>query len=97
APSVSAALFPTDSLAHLSLLSQIGLLLFMFLIGLELDLKQLRELGRAAFITSQASIIAPFSLGVLLAFYLYPIFSKPSVNFTGFALFMGAAMSITAF
>ncbi|HZS10035.1 MAG TPA: cation:proton antiporter [Blastocatellia bacterium] len=97
APGISAALFPPESLGHLSSLSQTGLLLFMFLIGLELDLKQLRELGRAALITSQASIIAPFILGLLLAFYLYPRLSDRSVSFTGFALFMGAAMSITAF
>ncbi len=97
APQISAALFPPASLGHLSLLSQVGLLLFMFLIGLELDLKQLREQGRAAVITSQASIIVPFILGLLLAFYLYPRFSAPTVNFTAFALFMGAAMSITAF
>lgn len=97
APQVSASLFPPDSLGHLSLLSQVGLLLFMFLVGLELDLKLLRELGRAAVVTSQVSIILPFILGLLLAFYLYPRLSDPSVHFTGFALFMGSAMSITAF
>jgi K+:H+ antiporter len=97
APSVSAALFPPASLGHLNSLSQIGLLLFMFLVGLELDLKRLKELGRAAVITSQASIIAPFILGFLVAFYLYPRLSDQSVGFTGFALFMSIAMSITAF
>ena len=97
APTISAALFPPASLGSLNSLSQIGLLLFMFLVGLELDLKQLRELGRAAIITSQASILAPFILGFLLAVYLYPRVSDPSVNFTGFALFMSIAMSITAF
>lgn len=97
APAISAALFPPASLGSLNSLSQIGLLLFMFLVGLELDLKQLRELGRAAIITSQASILAPFILGFLLAVYLYPRVSDPSVNFTGFALFMSIAMSITAF
>lgn len=97
APEISASLFPLDSLGYLSALSQVGLLLFMFLVGLELDLKLLRELGRAAIITSQVSIIAPFALGLLLAFFLYPRLSDQSVHFTGFALFMGAAMSITAF
>lgn len=97
APSVSAALFPPASLGVLNLLSQVGLLLFMFLVGLELDVKQLRELGRAAVITSQVSILAPFILGLLLAFYLYPRVSDQKVNFTGFALFMSIAMSITAF
>jgi Kef-type K+ transport system membrane component KefB len=97
APGVSAALFPPDSLGHLSSLSQVGLLLFMFLVGLELDLKKLRALGPSAVITSQVSIILPFILGFLLAFYLYPRFSGPSVNFIGFALFISIAMSITAF
>ncbi len=97
APVISASLFPPESLGHLNSLSQVGLLIFMFLVGLELDLRQLRELGRAAVITSQVSIIAPFILGSLFAVYLYPRVSDPSVSFTGFALFMGAAMSVTAF
>src|SRR5512145_2983198 len=84
APAVFASLFPPESLGSLNSLSQIGLLLFMFLVGLELDLKQLREMGRAAIVISQASIIAPFVLGSLLAFYLYPRVSDPNVNFTGF-------------
>jgi len=97
APGASAALFPQASLGYLNALSQVGLLLFMFLVGLELDLEQLRKLGRAAVTTSLTSIIAPFILGFLLAIYLYPRLSDQSVNFTGFALFMSIAMSITAF
>jgi Kef-type K+ transport system membrane component KefB len=97
APRISAALFPTDSLGNLNALSQIGLLLFMFLVGLELDLKHLKDLGRAAVITSQVSIVLPFALGLVLAHSLYLEFSSPNVSFYGFALFMGAAMSITAF
>jgi Kef-type K+ transport system membrane component KefB len=97
APDISAAVFPPDSLGYLNALSQVGLLLFMFLVGCEVDLKQLRKLGRAAVITSNVSIIVPFILGFLLAVYLYPRLSDPSVHFTGFALFMGAAMSVTAF
>lgn len=97
APEFSAMLFPSDRLGGLGALSQIGLLLFMFLVGLELDSQQLRAVGRSAFITSLASILTPFLLGSGLAFYLYPRLSDPSVNFIGFALFMGAALSITAF
>src|SRR5262245_33498811 len=97
APGASAALFPAASMGYLNALSQVGLLLFMFLVGLELDLEQLRKLGRAAMTTSITSIIAPFILGFLLAIYLYPRLSAPSVNFTSFALFMSIAMSITAF
>src|SRR5215468_6385852 len=94
APGVSTALYPAASLGYLNALSQIGLLVFMFLVGLELDLEQLRKLGRAAMTTSLTSIIAPFTLGFLLAIYLYPRLSglsAPSVNFTGFALFMSIA------
>lgn len=97
APGVSATLFAPDSLGALGALSQTGLLLFMFVVGLELEVRQLRALGRAAALTSQASIFLPFLLGGLLAFYLYPRLSDPSVNFISFSLFMGAAMSITAF
>ena len=97
APGISAALFPPASMGYLNALSQVGLLLFMFLVGLELDLEQLRKLGRIATTTSLASIITPFILGFLLAVYLYPRLSDPSVNFTGFALFISIAMSITAF
>ena len=97
APGISSALFPLESLGHLNSLSQIGLLLFMFLVGLELDLSHLRELGHAAVMTSWVSIIAPFVLGSLFALFLYPRLSDQSVSLTGFALFMGAAMSVTAF
>ena len=97
APNISSSLFPPDSLGHLNSLSQVGLLIFMFLVGLELDLGDLRELGRAAVMTSQVSIIVPFILGSTFAVYLYPRLSDPNVSFTGFALFMGAAMSVTAF
>src|ERR1041385_6359654 len=70
APGISAALFPQESLGFLNALSQIGLLVFMFLVGLELNPKTLREKGHAAVVTSHASIIAPFLLGSLLALYL---------------------------
>lgn len=97
APEVSSVLFPHSSLGFLSALSQIGLVFFMFLVGLELDLKLLRGQGRAAVITSHASIITPLFLGVCLAVFLYPRLSDDSVGFTAFALFLGAAMSVTAF
>ena len=97
APSVSNALFPASSLGLLNALSQIGLLVFMFLVGLELDPKVVRDRGRAAIVISHASIVAPFLLGALLALHLYPGLAGERVTFTGFALFMGAAMSVTAF
>src|SRR5690606_35858906 len=71
--------------------------LFMFLVGLELDPRLLRGRGETALVTSHASIVAPFFLGSALALYLYPRLSDASVGFPEFALFMGAAMSVTAF
>lgn len=97
APDLSALLFPAASLGFLSSISQIGLLIFMFLVGLELDPKLLRGKSHTALVTSHASIVAPFFLGALVSLLLYPRFSDDSVTFTGFALFMGAAMSVTAF
>jgi Kef-type K+ transport system membrane component KefB len=97
AAGLSAAIFPASSLGYLNVLSQVGLVLYMFLIGLEVKPKDLKELGRAALIVSLASITIPMSLGATLAIYLYPRLSNDSVTFLGFALFLGSAMSITAF
>lgn len=97
APGVSAALFPSTSLSLLNGLSQIGLVVFMFLVGLEFNPQHLRGKKHTVIVTSHASIIAPFLLGSALALYLYPKLSDDSVKFTHFALFMGTAMSITAF
>src|SRR5580704_4305354 len=97
APRASAALFPPSSLGYLNALSQVGLILFMFLVGLDLNPTELNKEKHAAILTSHVSIVAPFFLAALLALYLYPRLSDESVTFTGFALFLGAAMSITAF
>ncbi len=97
APNLSAVLFPPAGLSLLYALSQVGLLLFMFMVGLELDTKSLRRSGHTAVVISHTSIIVPFLLGALLAFYLYPRMAEPGMPFTGFVLFMGAAMSVTAF
>jgi Kef-type K+ transport system membrane component KefB/nucleotide-binding universal stress UspA family protein len=97
APGPFAALFPPASLGALQALSQTGLLLFMFLVGLELNPKLLRGRGHTAVVTSHASIIAPFLLGSVVALHLYPRYSDAGVPFAQFALFMGASMSITAF
>lgn len=97
APGLFAALFPPASLGPLSVLSQIGLLLFMFMVGLEFDTRTLRKLGHIAVVISHTSIIVPFVLGALLALFLFPRVADDSLPFTGFVLFMGAAMSVTAF
>jgi Kef-type K+ transport system membrane component KefB len=88
-------IFPFESLPNLRFLSQIGLILFMFIIGMELDTKLLRKQAFEAIIISHASILIPFTLGILLSYYLYAAYAQ--TEFYAFALFMGIAMSITAF
>jgi Kef-type K+ transport system membrane component KefB len=97
APEFSAALFPPHSFAVLNALSQLGLVLFMFLVGLELNWKELRHQGPVAILVSHASIAAPMAMGAALAVYCYSRLAGPTVGFVGFALFMGIATSITAF
>jgi Kef-type K+ transport system membrane component KefB len=97
APDLSEVLFPPAAIPFLNVLSQIGLVFFMFLIGLELDPKYLRGNLKTAVVTSGVSILVPFSLAGILSLFIYPIVSNSSVSFTAFALFLGAAMSITAF
>ena len=97
APHFSGLIFPPSSLGFLNVVSQIGVVVFMFLVGLGINPKELKSEGHAAILTSHVSITAPFVLASFLAIYLYPRLSDNHVAFTSFALFMGAAMSITAF
>jgi Kef-type K+ transport system membrane component KefB len=90
-------LFPASSLPTLGVLSQIGVVLFMFVVGMELDLQHLREKASSAIMVSHASIIVPFLLGSAMALLLYPTLAPAGTSFAPFALFMGIAMSITAF
>lgn len=96
-PGVFNILFPTESLSNLQFLSQIGLILFMFVVGMELNVSVLKNQAREAVIISHASIIIPFSLGTGLAYFLYSAFAPEGVPFISFGLFMGISMSITAF
>lgn len=96
-PEYSALLFPTESLGNLQFLSQIGLILFMFVIGMELDLKVLKNKANDAVVISHASIVIPFALGIGLSYFIYHKFAPEGVEFLAFSLFMGIAMSITAF
>ncbi len=96
-PDMKDALFPVESLGNLQLLSQIGLILFMFVIGMELDLKVLKNKANEAVVISHASIVIPFALGIGLSYYIYHQFAPSGVEFLSFSLFMGIAMSITAF
>lgn len=97
APHLSAAIFPSASLQYLGALSQVGIVIYMFLVGLAIDPAELHAQRRTLVLVSHTSIVAPFLLGAAFAVYLYPRVSLPGVSLTSFALFAGAAMSITAF
>ncbi len=97
APAWQSALFPIEIMPSLNVLSQVGLIFFMFLIGLELNPKYLKGNLDIAVLISHVSILVPFSMGSVLALILYPNVSNGDVSFTAFALFLGAAMAITAF
>ena len=90
-------LLPPTVAPSLGLLSQLGVALYMFLIGVELDTDVLRGRIRATVSIAQAGIVLPFALGAVLASFLYRDLAPAGVPFTHFALFMGVAMSITAF
>jgi Kef-type K+ transport system membrane component KefB len=96
-PEAGAFLFPRDALDLLQIVSQLGLVLFMFMIGLELDLTVLRGRGQSSVAISFASMVASFALGAGLAVWLYPRLAVPGVPMLSFLLFLGVAMSITAF
>lgn len=96
-PEFSSFLFPASSLGNLGVMSQVGLILFMFVVGMELDLKVLRNKAHEAVVISHASIVFPFALGVLLAYFIYQQSAPDHVSFISYALFIGISMSITAF
>jgi len=90
-------LFSANSLGNIYILSQVGLILFMFIIGMEINLSTLKNKIREVYVISHASIIISFFLGMLLAFFIYQEFAAKITGFLPFALFIGISMSITAF
>jgi Kef-type K+ transport system membrane component KefB len=96
-PAASSVLFPPSSLVALQVLSQVGVILFMFVVGLEVDWRHVRRQAHAAVAVSNVSILVPFLLGVLAAIPLFRAHAPAGISFQAFALFMGIAMSITAF
>ena len=97
APHTFGFLFAPFTLEPLRLFSQIGVCLFMFAVGMELDISQLRRQVQTAIVVSHSSIVIPYLLGVTLALFIYQSLAQPGASFTSFALFMGISMSITAF
>ena len=96
-PQAQAFVFPADVAPYLGVLAQVGVILFMFLVGLELDTSLLRKRTQATVAISHASIVVPFVLGATMALWLYPRYSTADVPFTVFALFCGVSVSVTAF
>jgi Kef-type K+ transport system membrane component KefB len=96
-PAGFAFVFPQESLGALRLFSQIGICLFMFTVGMELQSGHLRHKVGTAVAVSHASIVVPFLLGVSLATVLFESLAGPAASFRAFALFMGISLSITAF
>ena len=96
-PAFSATLFPVTSLEYLKGLSIVGLTLFMFIVGMEVDLKMLKNKAHHVVVISYAGIIIPFTLGMALAYFLYIGYAPAGVGFLSFSLFLGISLSITAF
>ena len=97
APEFAGYLLPQSVAPTLGVIAQLGVILYMFVVGLELDPESLRDRGQATVAISHASIAAPFLLGSILSLFLYPRLAEPHVPFTVFSLFLGVAMSVTAF
>ncbi len=90
-------IFPAPSLGNLQLLSQFGLIIFMFVVGMELDISVLKEKAKSAILISHISILFPFLLGCTLSLYFFDKYAPENISFLSFGLFLGIAMSITAF
>lgn len=96
-PDAATFVLPPSVAPFLAVISQLGIILYMFLVGLELNAEVLRDRAHVVVAISHASIIVPFVLGAGLALLLYPRLSSRDVSFTSFSLFVGVAMAITAF
>ncbi len=97
APGFAGYILPQSIAPLLNVISQFGVILYMFLVGLDVDLSALRDRARSTITISHASIVVPFLLGASLALLLYPYLSNSGVSFMAFSLFLGVSMSVTAF
>lgn len=89
--------FPPESVPQFALIANVGLILFMFFLGLEIDPSLMRKHLRTAAPVAVVGVLVPFLCGLGLSFWIYPAFSKPDVNQIGFCLFFSSTMSFTAF
>ena len=96
-PGFTKTIFPPESIPLLALTSNIGITLFLFLVGLEVDVRLMRRNGKAAAFVSALGLIVPLGLGAAIAVPLYHTFIPDTVNFGYFILFVAVAVGITAF
>ena len=98
-PGFQTSIFPTESMTNLNLVANLGLTLFLFIIGLEVDLRFLLSNWRPALNVGLASMAIPFGLGCAIAVGLYNEFKDEpdtvQIDFAIFMLFIGVAMAIT--
>jgi Kef-type K+ transport system membrane component KefB len=96
-PGVSAFLFAPESLGNINILSQIGLIFFMFVIGMELDIAEVKKKFNETILISHTGTFFPFLCGVVAAYFTYSHYAAHTTPFVPYALFIGISMSITAF
>lgn len=96
APGLQSTIFAPDIVPYIGVVANLGLIFYMFLIGLEVDLGLLRGRARMTLAVSNTALLVPLMLGMLVALPLYPLLA-PDIRFAAFALFVGVSMSITAF
>lgn len=96
-PGLSSFLFAPAVVPQLNIIAQIGVIFYMFMVGLELNLEEMMSEARSTIIISNVSIIVPFILGVLLAKLLYETLAPQGLPFMNFSLFVGVSLSFTAF
>ena len=96
-PEVQKTLIPDNAVPFIGLFAQVGVVLYMFVIGLELNFSAVKKSGRSILVISYSSMILPFLLGLGFVYFMFTKIAEPNVNYTGFSLFFAVSMSITAF
>jgi Kef-type K+ transport system membrane component KefB len=96
-PGLESQLFPKSTFPILQTLGDIGLILYMFSLGAELDLPLMLRQSRSAVFVSLSGVLLPLALGSLLGFFLYPDLAGPNATLPSFVLLVGTSMAITAF
>jgi Kef-type K+ transport system membrane component KefB len=94
-PKFSNTIFPTESLAPFTLVANIGLVFFLFIVGMEVDFKIIKRNVKSSVIISVAGLVIPLGLGAALAVPLYHEFVSPAINYGYFILFVAVAIGIT--